>query len=110
VVLTGHSLGGALETMVACWQTWTFLAAQIALIIFGSLQECAKADQILERSKVSRFVCGRDVVASVPSGMFYRHASEKNSLGRPGGPLTDHRIRNYVEALSPAAGLITRPP
>ena len=82
LLLTGHSLGAALATLHAL----QVVAAKVPtvsgeplLVTFGSPRAgdaafCAQADQLLPKSRVLRFVNGRDLVTRVPARAFdYDH-------------------------------------
>jgi predicted lipase len=101
VILTGHSLGGAIATIIAGSMV---VAGQppAALVTFGSPRAgFSGLGKILKDVMVRRYVYGRDVVTTVPHWWVlpYRHVSDEIEIGEKGNPFTDHKISNYVKEL-----------
>lgn len=112
LVVTGHSLGGALATI--CALDWQYNITQyskqpLAVYTFGAprVGNPALVDSFSQRvSNSYRFVYGRDLVTHLPRvWQNYRHVPNGENLPAPftwkffTQSLRDHDINNYVTAL-----------
>lgn len=108
VILTGHSLGGALATLCAVDIQYNFSSA-IELYTFGSPRVGNDGFRESFNRRVPdsyRFVYGMDIVPALPRvWQGYRHVDQEHRLG-PRFSLNflsrrfkDHQIANYVTAL-----------
>ncbi len=103
VTLTGHSLGGARAQVAAAmlYHRGEYMTADLEVVTFGSPKVFNEPHRAMCGIAQRRYVYGRDVVPRLPKGPWWNHYGSKIKLGTKGGPLTDHRIRNYVRALEP---------
>ncbi|MDR9403862.1 MAG: lipase family protein [Halothece sp. Uz-M2-17] len=110
VIVTGHSLGGALSTLAAVdIQYWFGEQLAIAIYTFGSprVGNSGFRESFLKRIPDSyRFVYGMDLVPALPRPwQGYRHVETEYRLGSRfslnffSQRFRDHDIDNYVTAL-----------
>ena len=105
--LTGHSKGGAEATVVAALMCAAGRPPR-SLVTFGSPRVgSGELGRLLATKSVElrRYVFGADVVTQVPMllGLLrvYRHVAPAMRIGRTTGDgAKDHRIANYVTALT----------
>ncbi len=109
VIVTGHSLGGALATLCGRDIQYNFPEHAVSVYTFGSPKVGNAAfvrsyNQHLPNTL--RFMYGRDVVTKVPQWwMGYHHVDKGYKLGPwftwkiLSRRIRDHRIANYIEAL-----------
>lgn len=101
VYLTGHSLGGALATIMSCYVN-DIVDREVELITFG----CPRVgDSVFSRQikDSSRIVNGDDAVCRLPLPISYRHSEKKELLGKEsffGFSLRQHSIDSYYNSLS----------
>ncbi len=99
IMCTGHSLGGALCTLVALYLRWSLPAdIPIQMISFGAPRVGSYSFQRLYDRCVPaswRVVCDRDIVASLPKfGFMYKHVGTEVMIDRRGNVIAD---QSYVE-------------
>lgn len=119
VVICGHSLGGAIATVVAARIAYKFDRESIASVYtYGQprVGNAKFATYVNEQFKGAffRFVNNRDVVAMIPPAPLYRHVGElyhfaedgsliesnKSETGRRIGPtLTPEEFKNFKESV-----------
>ena len=102
LILCGHSLGGAVATIIASHLQENF--PHLGLITFGSPRPGGR--KFRQRIAVDhmRFVHGDDIVPHLPSNLLgFRHVVPAKELPIPGdGPLksvSDHAMDGYITAL-----------
>jgi len=102
LVLCGHSLGGAVATIIASHLQPSF--PHLGLITFGSPRPGGR--RFRDRLQVPhlRYVHGDDVVPHLPSSLFgFRHTAHPQVLPIPGDGLfnsiSDHAMAGYITAL-----------
>ena len=102
LVLCGHSLGGAVATIIASHLQPSF--PHLGLITFGSPRPGGR--KFRDRLQVPhlRYVHGDDVVPHLPSSLFgFRHTAHPQVLPIPGDGLfnsiSDHAMAGYITAL-----------
>lgn len=103
--ITGHSLGGALGTLLSIDLRKIYPDSSISLVTFGSPKVGKSAfKKIFEDSKVdyTRYVNGNDIVPMLPrSYTLYTHVGTLSSIGSSSiwskllGSIEDHLIKNY---------------
>ncbi|NET35283.1 MAG: lipase family protein [Cyanothece sp. SIO1E1] len=111
IVVTGHSLGGALATLCSVDLQYNEIPGTDSLIVYtyGSPRVGNAAFVSSYKRRVpntKRFVFGRDVVTRLPTyWQNYRHVGEALKLGQRfdlnivSRRVSDHKIANYIEAL-----------
>lgn len=105
VVVTGHSLGGALSTLLALETKVRFPDKDVSHFSYGcprvGNQLFVDAYRNSGLAKVERYIHGDDIVTKVPpSTAGFVHVDDGISVGQPGNDLTDHFIAHYVKAIS----------
>ena len=102
LILCGHSLGGAVATIIASHLQPSF--PHLGLITFGSPRPGGR--RFRDRFQVPhlRYVHGDDIVPHLPSNLLgFRHVVPAKELPIPGdGPLksvSDHAMDGYITAL-----------
>ena len=94
LVLTGHSLGGALARVSA----GLLQRSDVTVVTYGEPRSIMGTLPLDPHSK--RFVNGRDCVPKHPYPIWgYRHQGDAAFIGEKHGRFTDHKIANYVAAL-----------
>ena len=109
VILTGHSLGGALATLCGLDIQYNFPDVSVSVYTYGSPKVGNRAFVRAYNQRVPktfRFVYGRDIVPQVPRWwMGYCHVAKKYRLGPwlnwkiLSRRIRDHKISNYIESL-----------
>jgi len=109
IIITGHSLGGALATLSAVDIKYNYPEKSVLCITFGSPRVGNKAftRSFIKRVPRSfRFVCGDDLVCKVPMPVLgFKHISNKIQLGRKRwykyftGSSKDHDLEEYLKYL-----------
>lgn len=117
IIVTGHSLGGALTTLCALDLQYNFghwfeaYGVNLFCVTFGSPRVGNRAfvnsfDKRFEKGESVRFVNGDDVVCKVPPAlMFYKHVFEKKRIGKRrwykflSGSVGDHYPQEYKKSL-----------
>ena len=105
IIVTGHSLGGALATICSGDLKNNFPGKDIACVTFGSPRVGGHAfvkrfNQLMPDSL--RYVYGSDHVTKVPPTFIgYKHVRTKKQLGKPStlSPIEDHEPAKYLSAL-----------
>lgn len=106
LVVCGHSLGGAMSTIFASMlplfkhttlEHYTFGSPRVGnrefARAFGSMGFVSK-----------RYVNGSDVVCRIPPPvMNFKHVGTRVDVNHDGGPIRDHYIANYIEAIKKGA-------
>lgn len=115
VIVTGHSLGGALATLCAVDIQFNFPEIAVEVYTFGAprVGNTGFRDSFDRRVPNSyRFVNGMDIVPALPRyWQGYRHVSSEQRLGQRfniqfiSRRIKDHAIADYIENLKAAAGL-----
>jgi triacylglycerol lipase len=114
LVVTGHSLGGALATVAALdlqYNITQHTQQPLSVYTFGAprVGNAALIESFQRRVVNSyRYVYGRDLVTALPRWwQGYRHVPAQLNLGKSGFTwkfftrrLKDHYIQNYVDALA----------
>jgi len=98
--LTGHSLGGAVATILAGYFVQDNNYPK-ELVTFGAPRAgFATLTRVLQPIKQTRYVNGNDAVPSVPWMLgLYQHTSIEQPIGSKDSLLTDHFIKDYIESL-----------
>jgi predicted lipase len=111
VIVTGHSLGGAIATLCAVDIQYNFgdRLNQIELYTFGALKTGNRGFRDSFNTRVPnsyRFVNGLDIVPALPRPwQRYTHTDQEYRLGSRlswrflSKRFTDHDIKNYIQAL-----------
>jgi predicted lipase len=110
VIITGHSLGGALATLCSLDMAINFPLREIICVTFGSPRVGNLSFARLFNKKVKnsyRYVNGDDTVCKVPMVAFnYKHVSIKIKIGKKkwwryfSGSTDDHYPMAYKESLA----------
>ena len=102
LILCGHSLGGAVATIIASHLQPSF--PHLGLITFGSPRPGGR--RFRDRFQVPhlRYVHGDDIVPHLPSNLLgFRHTVHPQTLPIPGdsvfGGVADHEMTGYLNAL-----------
>jgi len=106
IILTGHSMGGAIAQILACIiHSWDAdLEWDINYVGFG-VPKCMSNTELFDTGKVSytEYVNGRDIVPlMLPLGLVYKHPRNVVHIGSPKRPwpnFSDHKINNYIHWL-----------
>lgn len=98
----GHSLGGALATILAALMVVDGMEVA-GLATFGSPRVgFVHLGDILGGVPILRFVRGRDAVPTHPWPLWgYRHVSDAIAIGKPQHRWEDHQMQGYVDDLTP---------
>jgi hypothetical protein len=99
IILTGHSLGGALALLLAARMTLDG-APPKAVFTFGAprISIGGRARLVLQNVPILMFRHGIDIVPEVPPG--FEHPAVLTEIGVAGEPIADHAIARYLAALS----------
>lgn len=100
IVLTGHSLGGALAVVTAA--LLVSIKRPVAKVVtFGAPRAVgSRAIGLLRNTPTRQYCYGNDPVPLLPP--IFDHIAPLTAIGRPGDdPITDHDISNYITALLP---------
>ena len=93
VRLTGHSLGGAMALLVGAFFVRNNLTVD-EIVTFGAPR--VGRLKVLEGTRIACFRHGRDMTG-VPWMM--PRPRKLTNIGDKGGPISDHRMDKYLEAL-----------
>ncbi len=109
LIITGHSLGGALAILCAKDLSRKKINCKITCVSFGAprVGNSAFVKSAIEISgKIYRVINGNDIVPSIPLPMIgrrgFRHCGEKVKIGKrrvAGISIRDHFIKNYVQSM-----------
>jgi len=109
LILTGHSLGGALATLCASDVRHHFSELNLEIYTFGSPRVGNRNFSQLFNQRIRasyRFVYGMDIVPALPRPwQGYQHVDEEYRLGTRfslrffSRQINDHAIANYVKSL-----------
>jgi len=101
IILTGHSLGGAMAQIFAAMLVSNGIKVA-NIITFGAPRAGgAGLKSITKDISGNRYVCGSDIVPTVPHRfpIPYRHDRAAIKLSGAGHLFEDHRINNYIDSL-----------
>lgn len=101
IYFTGHSLGGALCSLIHCY-TQSILMVNTELITFGC-PRVGDAEFSKQIKYSNRLVNGNDAVSRLPLPISYRHSEKKQLLGKESYlkfSLSSHSIDSYYNSLS----------
>lgn len=94
IILTGHSLGGAIARILGA-----MMKKNIPIVTFGEPRSMFGQGPVNHLSR--RFVNGMDCVPNHPWPIWgYRHQAPVTRIGRRRDKFTDHRIADYISVLS----------
>ena len=94
IILTGHSLGGAIALIVGA--KLALLGYPVKEIVTFGAPRCGRL-KVLDVVPVTMYRNGRDVVTQMPPLM--RRHNDNVSIGTPGDRLADHRMKHYLTSL-----------
>lgn len=94
IVLTGHSLGGAIAIIVGA--KLALLGHPVQEIVTFGTPRCGRL-KVLDKTNVTMYRNGKDVVPQLPPLM--RRHKKPLKIGVPGGWLADHKMRAYCDSL-----------
>ena len=104
VVMTGHSLGGALAQICAVDMNYLY-GYFVECVTFGAprVGNVAFKQSLEERVRLRRYENGNDLVPMLPWEHFwYAHAGDICRVGEQGFPwvsVQDHLLRNYIKEI-----------
>jgi len=96
IILTGHSLGGAIARVVSLLLN----RPDITVITFGEPRSIIGTLAERRNIRSMRYVNGNDAVPKHPWPLWgYRHQGRRRNIGETEGRFTDHKISNYIKNL-----------
>lgn len=96
IILTGHSLGGAVALILGALMTRDEIPP-VEIVTFGA-PRCGRL-KILDSVPVTQYRHGKDIVPTVPPLM--RRHNKLVRLGEPKSLIKDHFVVNYVKMKKP---------
>jgi len=96
IVLTGHSLGGAVALILGALMTRDEIPP-VEIVTFGA-PRCGRL-KILDSVPVTQYRHGKDIVPMVPPLM--RRHNKLIRVGEPKSLIKDHFVVNYVKMKKP---------
>ncbi len=96
IILTGHSLGGAVALILGALMTRDEIPP-VEIVTFGA-PRCGRL-KILDNVPVTQYRHGKDIVPMVPPLM--RRHNKLVKLGKPKSLIKDHFVVNYVKMKKP---------
>jgi len=96
LILTGHSLGGAIARVVSGLLNKEYTR----VVTFGEPRSIMSAIPCLSPVRSMRYINGNDAVPKHPWPIWgYRHQGYSKNIGETEGRFTDHKISNYIKNL-----------